>query len=335
MVDIIEWQDTSGTQILWRHPKDTLQWGDRLTVRQNQVACFMKDGQAYDVFTPGSQVIKTSNIPILTTILSKIVGYEKNPFNAELIFICTSDFKGKFGGRSQTQELAPLSFYGDYIYKVVDYQKFAYEIAGNKGVMSQQAFDEFFKSFFQQQIIATLSKFSIVNVMQESVETSKKVKEAVAEELAKYGITLINVNFAQIDTTPEYRDRLFWMRSGVDANKLATFSGMKDVAGAMPEGGGGGAGLGMTAFLMPEMLKQADQAKQQAPSSGGGGGAAPEAVTLKCNQCGGVFSPAAKFCPHCGDPTDDELKGSTKFCTNCGNKNDNGAKFCGSCGNKL
>lgn len=326
MPEIIEWLDESGKQIVWRHPRDRLQWGDYLTIKQNQLAVFMKDGQAYDVFTPGKEIIKTSNIPYLTRILSSVVGYDKNPFHAEVIFVATNDFKGKFGGRSQTQELAPLQYFGDYVYHITDAQKFVYQIVGNKGVLSQQAFDEFFKSFFQQQMMAALSKFSIVNVLQESVETGKKINEILNGEFAEYGITVKKINFANIDTTPEYRDRLFWMRSGVDANKLATFSGMKDVAGAMPSGG---ASFGMGAALMPDMLKQADQIKERNPS-------APEKeAAIKCNQCGGYFSPAAKFCPHCGDPSDDELKGKSKFCINCGNEVESNAKFCNACGAKL
>ncbi|MGA0277014.1 MAG: SPFH domain-containing protein [Candidatus Kariarchaeum pelagius] len=332
MPDIIEWQDETGSQILWRHPKDRLSWGDYLTVRQNQVAVFMKDGKAFDVITPGSHLLKTDNIPLLTTVLSRIVGYEKDPFHAELIFIATSDFRGKFGGRSQTQELAPITYFGDYIYKVVDFQKFAFEIVSNRGNFTQEAFEEFFRTFFQQQLIAKLSQFSIVNLMQESIQTAAKTQEAVNKELIQFGIKLKKVNFASVDTTPEYRDRLFWMRSGVDASKLATYSGMKDVAANLPTGGAGGGALGMTAFLMPEMMRQAENAQPAAQSAGK---TVEEVVMVDCNQCDAKFSPAAKFCSSCGDPTDDELKGTTKFCTNCGAKLDPSAKFCVMCGTKL
>lgn len=329
MPEIIEWLDESGSQIVWRHPRDRLQWGDYLTIKQNQLAVFMKDGQAYDVFQPGKEVIKTSNIPMLTRILSSIVGYDKNPFHAEIIFVATNDFKGKFGGRSQTQELAPLQYYGDYIFHVSDAQKFVYQIVGNKGVMSQQAFDEFFKSFFQQQMMSILSSFSIVNVMQESAKTGNEVTEMLNKEFAEYGISLRKINFQNIDTTPEYRDRLFWMRSGVDANKLATFSGMKDVAGAMPSGSGAAFGMGQAMFGGAMAMNQADQIKQKPAEQ------REKDAVIKCNQCSGYFSPAAKFCPGCGDPTSDELKSQgSKFCINCGSTMQAGAKFCSSCGNK-
>lgn len=324
MPDILEWMDESGQQIVWRHPKDRISWGDYLTVRQSQVACFMKDGKAYDVLMPGSHLMKTSNIPVLTTVLSRIVGYEKDPFHAELIFVSTTDFKGKFGGRSQTQELAPLQFHGDYIFHVADYQKFVYEIVGNQGIFTAKAFDDFFRSFFVQKLMGILSTYSITDVLTSVDDTSRMVEAAVQKELESFGIELKTVKFLGLDTTPEYRDRLFWMRSGVQADKLATFSGMKDVAGAMPEGSG--AGFGMAATLFPKMIEQADSAK--AAGSGQEG--------VKCNQCGNYFAPTAKFCSHCGDPSDDELKGSgDRFCTNCGNRVSASGKFCPACGEKF
>ena len=60
-----------------------------------------------------------------------------------------------------------------------------------------------------------------------------------------------------------------------------------------------------------------------------------EEAFLTCNQCGATFSPSAKFCPQCGDPTDDEKKGKVKYCPNCGAQASPTAKFCGACGFKL
>ena len=86
MPDNLEWTTSSGEEIVYRHPKDRIGWGDILVVKQNQIAVYMKDGKAYDVFGPGRYVMKTNNIPLLTKVLSRIAGYEKTPFQAELIF---------------------------------------------------------------------------------------------------------------------------------------------------------------------------------------------------------------------------------------------------------
>lgn len=238
-----------------------------------------------------------------------------------------SDFQGKFGGRSQTQELAPLQFFGDYFYKINDPQKFAFEISGNRNIYSTTDFNEFFRTFIVESVISKLSEKSIVDVMTKLGKTSDFVEDEVKGELEEMGIKLKNLKFGGIDTTPEYRDRLFWMRSGVDADQIQQYSGMAKVADALPEGGSGLTGAVMVNNLFSRSeIKQADKIEKKGEA---------ESAFITCNQCKNKVSPAAKFCAHCGDPTDDEKKGKIKFCTNCGSKNDTKAKFCGNCGDKL
>ena len=134
MVEVIEWPLGRGDEIVYRHPRDTLNWGDQVNVLPNQVAVFIKDSVVYDVLKGGRHFMKTKNIPLLTTFLSRIVGFDKSPFNCQVIFVNLADFQGKFGGRSQTQELAPLQFFGDYYYKIDNIQKFVFEIAGNRNI---------------------------------------------------------------------------------------------------------------------------------------------------------------------------------------------------------
>lgn len=328
MVEVIEWPLGRGDEILYRHPRDTLNWGDQCNVLPNQVAVFIKDSVVYDVLKSGRHFIKTKNIPLLTTFLSRIVGFDKSPFNCQVIFVNMADFQGKFGGRSQTQELAPLQFFGDYFYKIDDIQKFAFEIAGNRNIYTTAAFNEFFRSFVVQSVISKLSEKSIVDVMSNLGKTSSSVQGEVAADLLEFGIKLKQLKFGGIDTTPEYRDRLFWMRSGVSAGQVQQYAGMAQVVEKLPEGGGGGltGAVMINNLFSKQEVKQADKIEKQGDV---------EAAFITCNQCGKKISPAAKFCASCGDPTDDELSGKVKYCTNCGSKNESGSKFCGNCGNKI
>ncbi|MHA1198053.1 MAG: SPFH domain-containing protein, partial [Candidatus Heimdallarchaeaceae archaeon] len=269
----------------------------------------------------------TKNIPFLTTFLSKIVGFDKSPFNCQVIFINMADFQGKFGGRSQTQELAPVQFFGDYYYKIDDIQKFAFEIAGNRSIYTTAAFSEFFRSFIVESVISKLSEKSIVDLMSNLGKTSNFVEDEVKPDLKEFGIKLKTLKFAGIDTTPEYRDRLFWMRSGVSAGQVQQYAGMAKVVEKLPEGGSGLTGAVMVNNLFSKgEIKQATKIEEKGDV---------EAAFITCNQCKNKVSPAAKFCASCGDPTDDEKSGKMKFCTNCGSDNDTGSKFCGNCGNKM
>ena len=327
MVEVIEWATGRGDEILYRHPRDTLNWGDQVNVMPNQVAVFIKDSVVYDVLKSGRHFMKTKNIPLLTTFLSRIVGFDKSPFNCQVIFLSMSDFQGKFGGRSQTQELAPLQFFGDYFYKINDPQKFAFEISGNRNIYTTAQFNEFFRTFIVESVISKLSEKSITDVMSNLGKTSNFVEDEVKGELAEMGVKLKNLKFGGIDTTPEYRDRLFWMRSGVNAGQIQQYAGMAKVAEALPEGGSGLTGAVMVNNLFSRSeIKQAEKIEKKGEV---------ESAFITCNQCKNKVSPAAKFCAHCGDPTDDEKKGKMKFCTNCGSKNDTKAKFCGNCGNNL
>jgi membrane protease subunit (stomatin/prohibitin family) len=326
MVEVIEWPLGRGDEIMYRHPRDTLNWGDQVNVLPNQVAVFIKDSIAYDVLKSGRTFMKTKNIPLLTTFLSKIVGFDKSPFNCQVIFLSMSDFQGKFGGRSQTQELAPLQFFGDFYYKIDDPQKFTFEIAGNRNIYSTSDFNEFFRTFIVESVMSKLSEKSIVDVMQNLGKTSDFVENEVKAELLEMGVKLKNLKFGGIDTTPEYRDRLFWMRSGVSANQVQQYAGMAQVAEALPEGGSGLTGAVMVNNLFSSReIKQADKIEKKGEV---------ESAFITCNQCGKKISPAARFCGGCGDPTDDEKKGSVKYCVECGAKNPPDAKFCGNCGHK-
>ena len=49
MVEVFVWATGRGDEIMYRHPRDTLNWGDQVNVMPNQVAVFIKDSVAYDV----------------------------------------------------------------------------------------------------------------------------------------------------------------------------------------------------------------------------------------------------------------------------------------------
>ena len=326
MVEVLEWPLGRGDEIMYRHPRDTINWGDQVNVLPNQVAVFIKDSVVYDVLKGGRHFMKTKNIPLLTTFLSRIVGFDKSPFNCQVIFVNLADFQGKFGGRSQTQELAPLQFFGDYYYKIDDIQKFVFEIAGNRSIYTTASFNEFFRTFIVESVISTLSEKSIVDAMSGLGKVSDFIEKEVGPDLKEFGIKLKTLKFGGIDTTPEYRDRLFWMRSGVSAGQVQQYAGMAKVVEKLPEGGSGLTGAVMINNLFSRSeLKQADKIEKKGEV---------EAAFITCNQCKNKVSPAAKFCANCGDPTDDEKKGEVKFCTECGAKNAPDVKFCGNCGHK-
>ncbi len=325
MPEVYEWMGARPGDIVYRHPDDRIQWGSQIIVKQNQAAILFKEGKAFDVLTPGRHFIKTKNIPLITKFLSRIVGFDREPFNAEVIFVSTSDFKGKFGGRSQTQDLAPLQFHGEYFWEVKDPSKFVMEIVGNQTIYTTAAALDYLRGFFVQTSIDQLSAFKLIKVMQQLDEVSEEIEKEILPQLQRWGINLIDLKYLGVDTTPEYRDRLFWMQSGVSADKIITLKTVEKSSEHLGKSPGAGLGAGM--FLMPELMRQADKAKSS--------GRPEETAVIECQHCGYDTSPAAKFCPNCGKQVGGRKRGAAQFCPNCGDKIDKGEKFCNACGNKL
>jgi len=212
--ELIEWTGAGPQDIVWRYPDNRPTWGATLIVAENQLAVFFRDGKAYDVFGPGRHVLTTQNLPLLSKAYSKLRGFKKSEFTSEVIFVSTSQFQGKFGGRGQTQELAPLMFHGSYWFKVEEPKLFVVEVVGNSRSYTTDAVNEFIRGFIVEKIIDTLAGFTLRDVFTQLDESSMKVKTKIKEQFRRIGIDLVDLKFEGLDTTPEYREKLFWNRSG-------------------------------------------------------------------------------------------------------------------------
>src|SRR5688572_30208266 len=91
LVDIVEWIDDSNHTLVWRFPRyhNQIKNGARLIVRPGQVAIFVHEGKLADVFSEGTHELKTSNLPILSTLMGWKHGFD-SPFKSEVYFVRTS-----------------------------------------------------------------------------------------------------------------------------------------------------------------------------------------------------------------------------------------------------
>ena len=72
MPQVIEWTNAGADAIVWRYPSEDITWGAQLIVHEYEMAVFFRDGKAYDVFGPGRHTLTTLNLPILTSLLTRI-----------------------------------------------------------------------------------------------------------------------------------------------------------------------------------------------------------------------------------------------------------------------
>ena len=72
ILDLIEWVDESGTEIVHREPpygSGEFRLGSQVVVRDSQRAVFFRDGRGLDVLGPGRHTLSTQNIPLLADLI--------------------------------------------------------------------------------------------------------------------------------------------------------------------------------------------------------------------------------------------------------------------------
>lgn len=313
MPKIIEWVGAGEEDIVWRYPVEEIVWGDVLIVHEYEVAIFFRDGKVYDVFKAGRHVLTTANLPLLTSILSRIAGYDKTPFKATIIFVSLKQFQGRFGGQGQTRELAPLKFHGSFWFRIDEPNLFVNEVVGGQGAYSTEKLQEFLRGYFNEKLIDSLSQYSLVDVYGKLDETSFLVKNLLYDAFRRIGVELIDVKFEGIDTTPEWRDRIFFLRTGVSAEEVLRMQTVQKAAENLSKSEGAAVGAGIA--IIPPLFQTT-----------------PPQPQVICPKCGRQNPQGSRFCNNCGTPLEER---SSVRCPKCGAENTVGAKFCSNCGNPL
>lgn len=323
MPQVIEWTNAGADAIIWKYPNEDITWGAQLIVHEYEMAVFFRDGKAYDVFGSGRYTLTTLNLPLLTSLLTRLAGFGGNkPFKAAVLYISTKVFNGKWGTRAQTTELAPLQVFGQFLFKIENASLFVNEVVGGQNVFTTEDVNNFLRGFLNEKIIAELSHYDLVTVFTRLQETSVIVKNSVIDYFKRLGIELTDLRFEGIDTTPEYRERLFWLKTGgTPADTVLRMETVKSAAQSLGQSGGGGAGLGTGMVLIPQIMNQQGQVQAQAPT----------AALVICPKCGAHVPATSKFCPECGTSLTPPSQ-ATINCPKCGHSIPASSKFCPECG---
>jgi len=320
MAQVIEWKNPGPEDVVWRYPVENITWGAQLVVHEYEAAVFFRDGKAYDVFGPGRHTLTTLNLPLLTSVLSRIAGYKETPFKASVIYISTRVFSGKYGARAQTTELAPLQFHGTFWFKVEGPQLFVMEVVGGQNAYTTSDVNSYLRGFLNEKMIDELSKYDLLTVFTKLDETSLAAKTAILDAFKRIGLDLTDLRFEGIDTTPEYRDRLFWLRQTRAAEEVLRMETVKEAAKELGKSPGAALGAGMV--LIPQIMTPTGPAPT------------PAAALVICPKCNARVPATSKFCLECGTALTAPPTGTTK-CPNCGHPVLTTAKFCPECGHKL
>lgn len=332
LLKVIEWTDPSKNTMVYKYPMDgrQIQYGSKLTVRESQVAVFLNKGKIADIFTPGIYTLKTSNLPILTQLLSLPYGF-KSPFYADVFFINTKQFTNQKWGTSNPITMRDKEFgtirirgYGSYAFKVDNPEIFLKELFGTNSSFETEDITSYLKSILVTSISDTIaeSKISALDIACNLNEFSKIAQEHASASFTELGLKLNKLLIENI-SFPEAVEKAIDTRSsmGVMGDSMDTFikyqSANAITDAAKNEGVAGlGTQLGVGATIAEVVKDSLASSKQNEGTF--------------CPECGAKNRKNAKFCSECGTKIKEDLT-----CSKCGAKLTKNAKFCSECGTKV
>ena len=307
--NVIKWEDAGENDIVWQYDQEYVRTASVLVVNEWQWAVFVRDGQIIATFEPGKHTITTANIPVLTKIYEKALGYKEGAFKAKVIFISKKQFVGKWGVRAMCkvaedyQAPIPLMGNGEYQYRIYDPNLFITQLVAGLRNYSTGDVGNFMKSFINEQITQELSKQYYMDVFSNLEQASLVTKTEIEEDFKNRGIELLNLKINGVQTEEKYQEDIYKFQQfraagGVQWKQFGVMEHMADAIGDSE----GGAAIGTGMLLFPQMYQQLSQQQMQMNGGAMQAGGAPQAQKIMCPYCGGVNDYPYKFCKECGKP---------------------------------
>lgn len=286
---------------VYKHPDQTIPMKAQLTVDQDEIAMFFRDGKYVGSFSAGRHTLDSSNIPFLGQLVDTFTG--GNVFIAEVFFVNTREHASiKFGTSvgdvpdPQTGLRVRLMVHGDFSAKVYDPMKFVIGLVGQRMADNNQ-----FIGWFKSQVQKTIKDHIAELIVQENWPMLKVTSGAYTEEIEvatvqnvrkhieSYGVEIVRFGDFTISMDPADKERLdklveraayINMAGGMAGyQQLAQAEMMMGAAEGMKKGGGGGglegAGIGMGFAMAGQMMNQWNQAQAPRPPQPAPAGAEP------------------------------------------------------------
>jgi membrane protease subunit (stomatin/prohibitin family) len=278
LVDIIEWVDDSRHTIVWRFPRyhNQIKTGAQLIVRPGQMAVFVHRGELADVFEPGNYVLKTDNLPILSTLQGWKHGFD-SPFKAEVYFVSTRQLTDlKWGTPNPIMLRDPdfgpirLRAFGTYSLKAVEPKALLRELVGTDSSFEADEIQELLRAIINSSFAELIGKSDVaaLDLASRYREMGEDLRRLAIEKVDdEYGLDISQLYIVNI-SLPEEVEQALDTRSSMgvigDMGRYQQFQMGKAMTLAADNPGGGGAsegmGLGMGFAMANQMMGGMNQA---------------------------------------------------------------------------
>lgn len=258
---------------------------------------------------------------------------------------------------------------GSFGIRITEGRKLLINLVGTENKMTVSEIQKYFKDLIVTRvkncIALELSKYSYNVFNQHLHEISENVASQVGSDIAAYGIEILNFFVSAVNIKPDDLEELKRLDNSMAqkrfealGNREATVieaegaARARDIQGftwqqeqqfdvsktfASNEGFAANPANMMAqvplAFSMGNMIQENVSGAVEAGQTGNPGN--PPGITpnagMKCAACGMEIPINAKFCPNCGEKTEQEQR---VYCAECGLAMPAGAKFCTNCGTR-
>ncbi len=280
-VDVIEWLDDSGDTMVYRFERygNEIKYGAKLTVRESQVAILVNEGRAADYFEPGMYELKTSNMPIMTTLENWPHGFE-SPFKAEVYFFNMHRFVDLKWGTKNPVMLRDKEFgavrlraFGTYCVRIQDPLTFIKEIVGTSGHFTTDDITDQLRNLILSRFANILgeSNIPVLDLAANYDDLSEFITAKIAPEFLEYGLEITKLlveNISLPQSVEEALDRRTSM--GVignlrDYTEFQAAEAMKAAAENPSGGASEGIGMGMGFAMANKMGESLSTPQSQHP----------------------------------------------------------------------
>jgi excisionase family DNA binding protein len=249
--------------------------GSPAIVNPGETAVFVRSGSALGTFEPGTHVLTTANLPLLTTIVGKAFG-GNTPFTADVYFLKTTDMTFKWGTAapiiiehpSRSPGASAIIGNGTYVAKVKDPWRFLTAMdAFRESVRLPQLkdrLDPMLGVMMQDKLseLAIARNLGPAQLQSFSQDLNSLLIGLLQHEFDAIGMVLVAFNI-RMGLHPDSLEVVTRMGYGTSYTQMKTL----DVGMAAAEGGAGAGlgelGIGMMGLSAVQQQQQMQQMQQQ------------------------------------------------------------------------
>jgi membrane protease subunit (stomatin/prohibitin family) len=255
-IDVIQWTEASDGTLAWRYPMQDMeiQNGGVLVVRESQMALFVNEGKAADVFGPGTHKLTTQTLPLLTNLKNWDKLFE-SPFKSDVYFFSTRQQIDQKWGTPQPITIRDADFgavrlraFGNYSFRVEAPARFHTEISGTRERYTVEDVEGQLRGLVLQNISNAIagSGVAFLDLAANQLSFAQALTRQLAPEFEKIGLTLEGMTVQSV-SLPEELQKIMDQKIGMgmvggDMGKFMQYQTGQAIP-KFAEGGGQGGGI--------------------------------------------------------------------------------------------